>query len=170
MNKKGVTLLLAVLVSSIALSVGIGIFSLLFSEIEISGSAKDSVIAFYAADSGLECALYWELLENKDTSISSPFSMTGESPIPITCNDASPYFPGFGTCGAESSSYCVGEFYPQYTGDTVNSCAHVMVEKQMDSETGIIQTRLIADGENRSQCNTTPSSLRIVQRSGGYVF
>lgn len=163
MNKKGVTLLLAVLVSSIALSVGIGIFSLLFSEIQISGSAKDSVTAFYAADSGLECAIYWELLENKGYLPSSPFaSGSGAS---ITCNGTS--YSGMGSC--PSGSPCTGDFAPQYSDYGINSCAHVTVEKE-DMGGGYIQTRLISGGENRSQCDTSPTSLKTLQQGLEVIF
>lgn len=58
---KGITLLLAVFVSSLALTLGLGIFTLLLSEVEFSGTAKESLIAFYASDSGIECAIFWDI-------------------------------------------------------------------------------------------------------------
>ena len=58
-KRKGVTLLIAVLISSAALLVGVGVYTLLVGEIRISGSEKDSLSAFYASDSGAECFLYW---------------------------------------------------------------------------------------------------------------
>ena len=60
-HKNGITLLLAVFVSSLALTLGLGIFTLLFSELEFSGTSKESLIAFYAADSGIECAIFWDI-------------------------------------------------------------------------------------------------------------
>lgn len=160
MNKKGVTLLLAVLVSSIALSVGIGIFSLLFSEIAISGSAKDSITAFYAADSGLDCALYWELLGSKDPSVTNPFSHNGAS---ITCNNVT--YPNIVSCTGVN---CSGEFYPRYT-DNTDSCAHVVAEKE-DMGAGYIQTRLISSGENRNRCDIDPTSSRTLQQGLEVIF
>lgn len=44
-----------------ALSVGIGVASLVGGEIGLSGTGRDSQFAFYAADFGAECALYWDL-------------------------------------------------------------------------------------------------------------
>lgn len=77
---KGVTLLLAVFVSSLALTLGLGIFTLLFSEIEFSGTAKESLIAFYAADSGIECAIFWDIEHNAfDTSSASSITCDGDS-------------------------------------------------------------------------------------------
>lgn len=56
-NNKGYTLLFAVLVSSVVLSVGISILTISKKEFLLSSGARESISAFYAADSGLECAI-----------------------------------------------------------------------------------------------------------------
>ena len=61
---KGVTLLLAVFISTMALTLGIGVFTLVYGQLRLSAAAKESFKAFYAADSGVECALYWDLKQN----------------------------------------------------------------------------------------------------------
>lgn len=95
--KKGITLLLAVFVSSLALTLGLGIFTLLFSEIEFSGTAKESLIAFYAADSGIECAIFWDI-EHPGLS-QSAFATSSDSSI--ICN-------GITKGGAGDPSCCGG--------------------------------------------------------------
>lgn len=79
--KKGITLLLSVFVSSMVLTLGLGVFTLLFSEVEFSGTAKESLTAFYAADSGIECALFWDIQKNAfATSLSnSTINCDGDS-------------------------------------------------------------------------------------------
>lgn len=57
-RNRGYTLLFAVLVSSLVLSVGISILTISKKEFLLSSSARESTLALYAADSGLECALY----------------------------------------------------------------------------------------------------------------
>ena len=57
-NEEGYTLLFAVLVSSVVLSIGISILTISKKEFLLSSSARDSTTALYAADSGLECAIY----------------------------------------------------------------------------------------------------------------
>ena len=57
---RGFTLLLAVLISGVLLSIGLAIFNITIKELLLSSSGRDSQFAFYAADSGTECALYWE--------------------------------------------------------------------------------------------------------------
>lgn len=59
---RGYTLLFAVLVTSIVLSVAISILSISRKEFVLSTSARESQFAFYAADSGLECASYFDVV------------------------------------------------------------------------------------------------------------
>lgn len=57
---RGVTLLIAVLVVSIVLSIGLAILNITLKEFILSGVARDSAVAFTAADAGLECGKYWD--------------------------------------------------------------------------------------------------------------
>ncbi len=59
-KNKGYTLLFAVMVSSLVLSVGISILNISKKEFLLSSSARESITAFYAADSALECAVYFD--------------------------------------------------------------------------------------------------------------
>ena len=59
-SNNGFTLLVAVLISGVLLSVALAIFNITIKEILLSSSGRDSQFAFYAADSGAECALYWD--------------------------------------------------------------------------------------------------------------
>ncbi|MBI4123249.1 MAG: hypothetical protein HY458_02750 [Parcubacteria group bacterium] len=62
-RQRGVTMLLALLVISVALTVSLGVSNLVLGELLLSTSGRDSQIAFYSADTAVECALYWELVE-----------------------------------------------------------------------------------------------------------
>lgn len=78
-TQKGFTLFIAVLVGSLMLAIGFSIFNLTFKELLLSASARDSQIAFYAADTGLECALYYDQDQ-------ASFETTGPGgSISITC-------------------------------------------------------------------------------------
>lgn len=57
---KGFTIYFAVLVGSLALAVGVAIFDLVSRELTLSQFATQSQYAIYAADTGIECALYWD--------------------------------------------------------------------------------------------------------------
>lgn len=48
------------LAASLALAIGLAIYDLTAREIDLSSSATQSQYAIYAADTGAECALYWD--------------------------------------------------------------------------------------------------------------
>ena len=57
---KGFTIFFAVLVASLALSVGLAIYDLTIRDLSLSSTVTQSQYALYSADSGSECALYWD--------------------------------------------------------------------------------------------------------------
>ncbi len=63
-TQRGFTLLLAVLIGSILIAIGSAIFNILSKEIILSSSGRESQFAFFAADTGIECALYWDAKHN----------------------------------------------------------------------------------------------------------
>lgn len=63
-QRKGVTLLLVILILAAILSISIGIFDVTFGEIRISGEVGDSFLALYAADQGIEKTLYDDRVAN----------------------------------------------------------------------------------------------------------
>lgn len=57
-NNRGAVLLIAVLMTSVVLSVGMGIYQRTYKSLVFSSYWKQTQIAFAAADAGFECALY----------------------------------------------------------------------------------------------------------------
>lgn len=55
---RGFTLLMSVLISSILLAIGYEIYNLASKEVILSASGRESQFAFFAADTGVECALW----------------------------------------------------------------------------------------------------------------
>ena len=53
-KQKGTLLLMAILIMSILLAIGLGLGTILFQAMKIVRGIGDSVIAFYAADTGIE--------------------------------------------------------------------------------------------------------------------
>jgi len=56
----GFTIFFATLVTSLALAIGLAIFDITVRELNLSGTANQSQYAIYAADTGAECAIYWD--------------------------------------------------------------------------------------------------------------
>ncbi len=92
-KNKGYTLLFAVLVSALTLSVGISILNISKKEFLLASSARESTTAFYAADSGIECAVYYDNQSNfsvLDDSFKNSVNCAGSSVGNPTYTSGSP--------------------------------------------------------------------------------
>jgi hypothetical protein len=58
---RGFAIFFAMLVASLCLAVGLAIYDLTVRELDLSATVSQSQYAIYAADTGAECALYWDL-------------------------------------------------------------------------------------------------------------
>lgn len=148
LSQKGFTLLLSALIASIVIALGTAIFQLAQKEVTLSSIGRDSQFAFYAADTGAECALYWDVRYQS-------FPTTTPTAADITCDN-------------EDETTTVSAL-----GDTVTSafqfepngyCVNVTVAKTFNSGTGALSTVVHADGYNTS-CLLVETSPRALQRS-----
>jgi len=57
-SQRGISLLFIVLITSLILAIGLGISALLIQEMRLMSEIGYSIIAFYAADNGIEEAVY----------------------------------------------------------------------------------------------------------------
>lgn len=73
-SSRGFTLLLSVLIASLLLAIGLAIFNIILKEVLLSSIGRESQFAVYAADSGTECALYWDVVQRSfaTSSASTP--------------------------------------------------------------------------------------------------
>lgn len=60
-SNKGAALLISVIISTVVLAVGFGVYQRTYKELLFSSMWKQTQVAFAAADAGLECALYRDL-------------------------------------------------------------------------------------------------------------
>lgn len=80
--------MVAVITASILLIIAMSIGSIALKEQVLSIANKESQVAFYAADTGMECALYWD--QGKDKGVFAPINAAGDpspSAISIYCNN-----------------------------------------------------------------------------------
>lgn len=92
-KKRGFTLFIAMIVTTLILGIGFSIGNIILKELNLTATGKRSQIAFYAADSIAECALYWDrkdvdgysvLNSNIITVTDSPFATSTVGPF-IQC-------------------------------------------------------------------------------------
>lgn len=84
---RGIALLVAVIFMSVMLTFGLVLGSFAYKQTVLTSSNTQSQYAFYAADAGLECALYYD---NKLGYFPFPASDPGDPGPSITCNGSAP--------------------------------------------------------------------------------
>jgi Tfp pilus assembly protein PilX len=149
----GFTILFAVIVSSLILALGLGIVAITMKEVKLSGAGRDSQLAFYAADSGLECAMYYDIVKYGFATSSSLVGLPS-----ITCNGNSlTVDPGLPTPDSATSTF---RMYMEYAGAVPSSipvvgkpCADVAVIKYVD--TGQAKTKIDSRGYNTCDENNS---------------
>lgn len=86
-KRKGIAIYIAVTITAALILVSFSILSIAIKQINISSSGRDSQAAFYAADSGVECTLYWDL---KNTTNPGFSAFATNTPLQtISCNNQS---------------------------------------------------------------------------------
>ncbi|MDB5194039.1 MAG: seg [Parcubacteria group bacterium] len=120
-------MLIAIIITGTLLLVATAIMNTSVKQAFLSSAGRESQYAFYAADSGTECAIYWDA---KDPQGYSAFSTSTASTI--TCNKDSAN-PGnqFVTGGSSAPSTFIVTFLPD------PYCAKVTVTKNADNTTKI---------------------------------
>lgn len=108
---RGFTLLMSVLVGGILLALGFAIFNIVSKELVLSSSGRESQFALYAADSGIECALYWDYQHDAFATSSPQQPVCAGAPVDdyaVTYDSGSDtYTTTFGfSLGSAQSSAC----------------------------------------------------------------
>ena len=106
-------MLFAVTLAAIFLSIALGVSQIAYKESIFGTSAKDTNNAFFAADAGEECALYYDRSDQNvftPTGSSSISSCAGSSNIPVTPGPTNVWtfvVPGLGSTGTGCASVTV---------------------------------------------------------------
>ena len=78
LNQKGISIYLALMIMSILSAVVLGLISMSISGIKIAKGLENSVISFYAANTGIEHSLY-NIRKQGETGIVSDVLLDGEA-------------------------------------------------------------------------------------------
>jgi hypothetical protein len=164
-DTKGFAMLFAVLVSSLLLAVGLSIFNITVKELTLSAAGRESQFSFYAADTGAECALYWDF---KGTDIFAT-STDDRSPSPSNpdCVDSvgqpaqtitnSNYVTYSGYPTPRTANSAVTQFSINIPSVNPQNCAIVTIIK--DSSSGIEKTTIDSRCYNTA-CSDTANPIR----------
>ena len=124
-ENKGFVILFAVTISSILLSIALGVMNVSLNEVRFSTSARATNDAFFAADTGAECALLHDRSAAADNAFTGTASMNCVGgPITLSGSDPSWNFiiAGLGSLGQSCAKVTVIKtFIDPYTFTTVTS-------------------------------------------------
>lgn len=165
-DNKGFTLFVSLVVSSLILSVSMSLSNIILKQLVFAHTGSESQLAFYAADSGAECALYWDRKGiNGETLYDGSFATTtvstaAEGPLDILCGMGLQNYPSYGPrvgsiqkiVGGLSQNEATTTFYVNYSDSNLalnhEACAKVTVSKIIDTNTGEEITRIDSRGYN----------------------
>ena len=127
--QKGFTLFVSLVLAGTLLLIASGVISLAVKQSLISSSGRESQLAFYAADSGMECALFWDV-KNPEGEMSAFIPQSGSpSGNLISCNQDSNNPLNVWEVGVGETSEFTITFLPD------PYCAKVTVTKNEDGTT-----------------------------------
>ncbi|MFZ2523288.1 MAG: hypothetical protein WAW92_02775 [Minisyncoccia bacterium] len=145
--KNGFALLIAIVTTSLLLLVSFVVVNTALKQVVIAYSNQESQYAYYNAESGIECAIYWDL---KNPSGTSAFATN--TPSTISCNSAN-YSVGGGGVSNATSTFTINSLQPK-------GCVVVRVAKVPSPPSSYGLTRIESYGYNN--CNT--GAARKVER------
>jgi hypothetical protein len=163
-KKTGFTIFFATLVAGLALAIGLAIYDVVTRQLSLATTVSQSQYAIYAADSGAECALYWDSKYNGSGSVFPTSTASVPATSGIVC----------GSYDVAANGTPPASFGPQPTGWTTWTvdaianaatttftltfpsyayCAKVEVGKVLNSS-GTISTNIFSHGYNTCVPNT----------------
>jgi len=156
-SQRGFTLLFALLIASLLASLGLSMYSIASKELTLTSVGKDSQFAFYAADSGVECALYWDFKKNA-FSTSTAYSLTA-TPPPKCGGQLLKDFPSSGNEGVfDGVSGLGGTNISTFWFEPGGYCTYVTVTKSTTAP----HTSIVSLGYN-TPCNDPNNPRRLEQ-------
>ncbi len=153
-NKNGMTLFIAVVIMSILLFISFAVINIAVKGSLFASSGRNSQFAFYAADSGVECAIYWD---SKPVTGSAFATSTNGSPI--SCAGYDNISTGQAISGSSTAITLIGNggsanptsvfgFALDKGANPVDGCAIVTVKKYYDGSPLVLKTYIKSRGYN----------------------
>lgn len=160
-TQRGFALFIAVILSSVAAVVTLALTSLAYKSLILSSTARESQYAFYAADTALECALYWDAGKNNASGVTLfPYDASATT-VTITCGTQSVTLTG-SQPDVHTTKYQSGWF--ALNG---SACARVSVYKTDGTTAPAVHVgQLFGDGVNVAcaKVTTNPIDPRAIER------
>lgn len=165
----GYTLLFSVLTAVLVLGVAVFILGVAKKQYILSATAKDSMIAFYDADSGVECAVKARV-DNLDLATLTASDITCAGITPIARDLASsigiespPSILQSGAISAPENN--PGKYYVYFPLHSSNDCVLVRIWRGLSKNGGATLNVVNSRGYNQCDASGPLSGLRTVERA-----
>jgi len=160
-QESGFALLISLIVVGVVISVGLAVLDLTIKQVQLSTNAKESELAFHAANAGMECARFWRRASSSEMEVGDPINPEcfGTTPFANTIDDTAPVFVGDGESFLYSYEFTWGGADPRCT--QINT----VVASSSPLSTGVTTTNMTTlipgypDGDSKfcepgSRCST----------------
>jgi hypothetical protein len=178
-RERGLALLITLILVSVVLAIGLSLLNITLKQFTLSSTARDSEIAFHAANTGLECMQFYRADDAYKTILLNDDGDPDTSAPSLACAGASPSSSGTSHYLNPADGQYVYNYTYQYTIDNtcVETSMYLMDMRESDDEltrtvnegldtiscdAGVVCTTIFSRGYNRPCGNL--SSIRIVQR------
>lgn len=169
--KRGFTIFFAILVSSLALAVGLAIYDLVSRELVLSQTTTQSQFAIFAADTGAECALYWD---NKCTPSEDPDCICTQEDGSGSCIKGTAFATSSASTPPSSGLMCAGFditnnailSFPWTITDVTGSQAVTTFKISSTSNSGPCATVTVTKSGNPSQTTIVSRGYNTCVASG----
>ena len=152
--QKGFTIFFAMLVGGLSLTIGAAIYDLTVRELDLSQTAIQSQYAIYAADTGVECALFWDTKYEGGSAFATSSASTPLSTV--ECNGVSIS----SAPDASDASSATTDFTLTVVAAPQTYCASVRVAKEVDAG-GVVYTTVTSRGYNTLCPPEVPQITRL---------
>ncbi|MCD5390089.1 MAG: hypothetical protein LR005_01775 [Candidatus Pacebacteria bacterium] len=161
--KQGFVILFAMVVSSIILLVSSGIYNISKKQAVLSSYARESQRAFYAANSALECAFFYDI-SSFINETAFPVDAVGSYSTTIDCGGRNVLVRKLNVGSTGNAGYTHSFVFrfpnPVDIDSYTSGCAYVLVEKRIGASGGdgssVLNTRVTSSGFNT--CKENPNS------------
>lgn len=160
MLHKGYTLLFAVLLSSVVLSIAVSVLNIARKEVLLSSSARESSFAIYVADGAIDCAVAQDADQQFKLATQNPVSCGGiNRTVTVT------------TGTTNGVSYTRYEFFVSDAVNITSPCARVTVDRYASTPPKtIMEARGYNLGYNSSTGKCDAPHPRKVERAFRYSY
>ncbi len=168
-RKRGIALFITLILSSVLLLISFAISNIALKEVLLSSSGRESQIAFYASNTGIECALYYAL--NVDGKFPIPHAGTndidcGQGPMQVENN-------GINEDGIDKAEYT---FSFKVRDNSDSPCGQVTLKKWVEEDNGVNFEKVEIESRGWNLCEEDgdefgpASSPRVLERALRVVY